>query len=287
MEANFAAIGSMGAFIPGFHSEPIILRYLAQVISFIGSLFLFSSIVIFLSAEDLEQKIEKHWKKYSVNSDSEIADIEQEYLGQDEPEIKTAAQGWAERHAKSGRELINDKNLNKRKTYTEQFYEGHAAQGGRIIEVSSHIVRDKKDIKKLIGETNKGLNYLEGRLIHFGQPVNGIYLWIVDEDGNFIIANRTTFHHEMPQMNKNKIDYQHRLHKLPHATLARDNKIFGSGEVLIEGGLIKEYNTASGHYIDLRDVEKFNDQGKEVFEYFSKKTGWKEVKEGAKYKTKK
>ena len=175
----------IGIFLLSFSDENLTgafigILHVFSLISFIGSLFLFSSIVIFLSAEDLEQKIEKHWKKYSVNSDSEIADIEQEYLGQDEPEIKTAAQGWAERHAKSGRELINDKNLNKRKTYTEQFYEGHAAQGGRIIEVSSHIVRDKKDIKKLIGETNKGLNYLEGRLIHFGQPVNGIYLLIVD-----------------------------------------------------------------------------------------------------------
>ncbi|MEK6936595.1 MAG: hypothetical protein AABW58_00830 [Nanoarchaeota archaeon] len=142
----------IGIFLLSFSDENLTgafigILHVFSLISFIGSLFLFSSIVIFLSAEDLEQKIEKHWKKYSVNSDSEIADIEQEYLGQDEPEIKTAAQGWAERHAKSGRELINDKNLNKRKTYTEQFYEGHAAQGGRIIEVSSHIVRDKKDIK--------------------------------------------------------------------------------------------------------------------------------------------
>ena len=267
-----------------------------SLFSFIGSLFLLSAIAVLLSTENLEEKIEWHWKKYPINKDSVIEDIEQEYLSRNEPEIKTAAQSWAERHSKTGRELIEDDKLNKRRTYEEQFYEGHAAKSGRVIDVSSHVIRDKNDINKLVSKTNKGLKYFEGRLIHFGEPAKGRYLWVVDEDENFIIANRSTFQHEMPQMNKERIDYQHRLHKLSHATLAREKKVFGSGDVLIEGGLIKEINTHSGHYLpititpskisDFNEkslIEAFNKQGIEVFKFFKDKNKWKEVKEGAKY----
>jgi hypothetical protein len=33
---------------------------------------------------------------------------------------------------------------------------------------------------------NKGFGFYEGKLIHFGQPANARYLWIVDENGNFV-----------------------------------------------------------------------------------------------------
>jgi hypothetical protein len=229
------------------------------------------------SLEDIAEQY--HWEKYSLRENSVIADIEQEYLSLKEPVKRTPAQSWAERHATTRKELIEPESINKKRSYEEQFYEGHASGGGRVIDTESHVIRDKEDITTLIPNAKKGLKYYEGRLVHFGQPANGNYLWVVDEDGNFIIANRQTFHHEMSQMSKTKIDRNHRLHKLPHATLARGKQVYASGEVLIEGGLVKSYNTASGHYINLEEIKRFNKQGLEVFKYFMEKAGRKEVKQ--------
>ncbi len=248
--------------------------------SIFGIVFILVSAMLFVGGERLEERLEEehHWKKYLLNTDSIIQDVEQEYLNSQEEYKRSPVQERMERMVTGGK-LINTPN--KQKNYEEQFYEGHASQGGRVIDVQSHIA--KKGEKK-------------GRLMHFGQPANAKYLWIVDEDDNFIVANRQTFQHEMDNMSKEKIDYTHRLHKLPHATLARGKKIYGSGEVLIEGGLIKEVNTHSGHYLPVTItpgrnpgeyenslIENFNQQGKEVFKEFSKKYGWKEVKKGAKY----
>jgi len=249
--------------------------------SIFGIIFILLSLVIFNSGESLEEKLdeEHHWKKYSLNKDSIIQDVEQEYLNSKEGEYqRTPIQERIEMIVTGGKTIETP---NKRRTYEKQFYEGHASQGGRVIDVESHISR-------------KGEN--KGRLIHFGQPANAKYLWVVDEDSNFIVANRQTFQHDMKNMDMKKIDYKHRLHKLPHATLAKGKKIYGSGEVLIEGGLIKEVNTHSGHYLPVtitpgrnpREyenslIENFNNQGKEVFKEFSKKYRWREVKKGAKY----
>lgn len=56
---------------------------------------------------------------------------------------------------------------------------------------------------------------------------------------------------------------------------------------MVEGGKIKEFNTASGHYVRLKNISQFNCQGEEVFRYFAKKIGWKEAEGGAKYRRKK
>lgn len=248
--------------------------------SIFGIVFILVSAMLFIGGESLEEKLEEehHWKKYPLNKDSIIQDVEQEYLNSQEEYKRSPIQERIERMVTGGKTIDTP---NKRRNYEEQFYEGHASQGGRVVDVQSHIA--KKGEKK-------------GRLMHFGQPANAKYLWVVDEDGNFIVANRQTFQHEMDNMDKEKIDYRHRLHKLPHATLAKGKKIYGSGEVLIEGGLIKEVNTHSGHYLPVTItpgrnpgeyenslIENFNQQGKEVFKEFSKKYGWREVKKGAKY----
>ena len=248
--------------------------------SIFGIVFILVSIILFVGGESLEEKLEEehHWKKYPLNKDSIIQDVEQEYLNSQEEYKRSPIQERIERMVTKGKTIGTP---NKRSNYEEQFYEGHASQGGRVIDVQSHIARK--------GER-------KGRLMHFGQPANAKYLWVVDEDGNFIVANRQTFQHEMDNMDKEKIDYKHRLHKLPHATLAKGKKIYGSGEVLIEGGLIKEVNTHSGHYLPVTItpgrnpgeyenslIENFNQQGKEVFKEFSKRYGWREVKKGAKY----
>lgn len=248
--------------------------------SIFGIVFILVSSMLFVGGESLEERLEEehHWKKYPLNKDSIIQDVEQEYLNSQEGYKRSSIQERIERVVTGGKTIDTP---NKKNDYEEQFYEGHASQGGRVIDVQSHLAR--KGEKK-------------GRLMHFGQPANAKYLWVVDEDGNFIVANRQTFQHEMENMDKEKIDYRHRLHKLPHATLAKGKKIYGSGEVLIEGGLIKEVNTHSGHYLPVTItpgrnpgeyenslIENFNQQGKEVFKEFSKKYGWREVKNGARY----
>ena len=248
--------------------------------SIFGIVFILVSAMLFVGGESLEERLEDehHWKKYPLNKDSIIQDVEQEYLNSQEEYKRSPIQERIERMVAGGKTIDTP---NKKRNYEEQFYEGHASQGGRVIDVQSHLAKE--------GEK-------KGRLIHFGRPANARYLWVVDEDGNFIVANRQTFQHEMDNMNKEKIDYRHRLHKLPHATLAKGKKIYGSGEVLIEGGLIKEVNTHSGHYLPVTItpgrnpgeyenslIENFDKQGKEVFKEFSKKYGWREVKKRAKY----
>ena len=236
-----------------------------------GILLLIASIVLFLSAiekDDLGVIVNSHWRKYSPNKESVIGDMEQEYLWESKPGQKTEKQKEIEKEVTGGK-LIDDETRNKKPSYEEQFYEGHAAGGGRVIDVESHIAR-------------KGKN--KGKLVHFDQPANARYLWVIDEDGNFIIANRRTMLHDMPKMRKDKIDLLHRRHKRPHPTIAKGKEVYGSGEVLIEGGLVKSFNTASGHYIDLKNPEEFDRQGEEVFRHFMKKAGWKEVKGRAKYR---
>lgn len=212
----------------------------------------------------------KSWKKYQINKTLRSADLEQGYLRTTPYPKRKDLQKLIE-YAVTGGRLIDETSINKRRTYHEQFYEGHAGQGGRVIDVEGHIASSGKH---------------KGKLIHFGQPANGRYLWIIDEFGNFILGNRQTMQHEMPQLKQEKIDYQHRLHKLPHATLAKGAKVYSAGMVIIEGGLVKRFNGATGHYKYLKDVNEFNRQGEEVFRYFMKKIGWKEIAGGSTYELK-
>ncbi|MFZ5955232.1 MAG: hypothetical protein ACOYT4_02305 [Nanoarchaeota archaeon] len=207
----------------------------------------------------------KNLKKFTINVDVIVEDIELGYLSKQKYAYKrTPFQKLIELNIYGN--LIEIPN--KKKFYKQQFYEGHASKGGRIIDVESHIAKK--------GE-------YKGRLVHFGQPANSRYLWVVTEEEEFILGNRQTFLHEMNQMNKEKIDYFHRLHKLPHATVAMGKRVYGSGEALVEGGLRKAYNSASCHYIDFNDVIMFNEQSKYVFMHFANKAGWKSVNGGAKF----
>lgn len=166
--------------------------------------------IIFITGEEenLEEKIKSHWRKFPINSRSILDDIEQEYLSGRHHQQRSPIQELIERTVTKGK-FIDEETQNKRTSYHEQFYEGHAAQGGRVIDVASHIEKIGKN---------------QGKLIHFGQPANARYLWIIDENGNFIVANRQTMLHEMPQMKQEKIDVLHRRHKLPHPTLARGKR---------------------------------------------------------------
>lgn len=245
----------------------------SQNITFIlGFFIVFLSFILFVMAIQggLEEEVVKNWKKYQFNKTSRYADLEQGYLRTVPYPKRKYLQRLIE-YTVTGGKLIDEDAINKRRTYQEQFYEGHAGQGGRVIDVEGHIASSGKH---------------KGKLIHFGQPANGRYLWIIDEFGNFILGNRQTMQHEMPQMKKEKIDYQHRLHKLPHATPAQGARVYGAGEVLIEGGLVKSFNSATGHYVDLKDITKFNHQGEEAFRYFLSKVGWKEISGGSIYERK-
>src|SRR3989344_1198482 len=181
--------------------------------SILSIFFIMTSIFLFITTVDLEERARFEWKKYRINRESILEDIEQEYIkSKNKNRRPSKLQDIIERKITGG-DLIHSGGQNKRSGYEEQFYEGHAAKGGRVIDVESHIE-----------------------------------------------------------------------HKLPHATLARGKSIYGSGEVLVEGGKVKSFNTSSGHYIDLDDISSFNKQGEEVFLYYIKKVGWKEVDDKAKYK---
>jgi hypothetical protein len=276
--------------------------------SIFGLVFLVGSLALFVSGRDLGEKLDKieeiahehHWEPYSLNKDSIIKDVEQEYLDSQKDYKKSPIQERIERMVNRGKTIGAP---NKKRDYEKQFYEGHASQGGRVIDIQSHLIHSKDDLERLMGDRanlSKGIKFYEGRIVHLDENgsalAKGNYLWVVDEEGNFIVANRQTFQHEMNNMNKEEIDHEHRLHKLPHATLAKGRKIYGSGEVLIEGGLIKEVNTYSGHYLPVtltpgtdpnpnekEKLKAFDIQGKEVFKELSKKYGWNEVSSGAKY----
>ena len=137
--------------------------------SIFGIVFILVSAMLFVGGESLEERLEDehHWKKYPLNKDSIIQDVEQEYLNSQEEYKRSPIQERIERMVAGGKTIDTP---NKKRNYEEQFYEGHASQGGRVIDVQSHLA--KKGEKK-------------GRLIHFGQPANARYLWVVDEDGNF------------------------------------------------------------------------------------------------------
>lgn len=235
-----------------------------------GILSLLTSLVLLNKTKTLDDKVEEEhdWKKYDIKKESYLMDIEQDYLRDSQRVHRTPIQERIEQSVTGGK-LIQEGRHNRQSTYEEQFHEGHAAQGGRIIDVAGHL-----------GTYGKH----KGDLLHFGKAPKSRYLWIVDEDGNFLIANRQVMHHDLPSMKQEKIDLGHRRHKLPHATVARGKKIFGSGEVFVEGGKVKSFNTASGHYVDLHNIEQFNKQGEEVFRYFIRKIGWNEAGGKATYR---
>jgi hypothetical protein len=187
--------------------------------------------------------------------------------------------------------------VNKRNSFRGQFDEGHAAKGGRVIDLASHIVSPT---------INPFTWFTQGRLKHFNKLADGDYIWIVDTKGNFVLANRGAgaqhekelqkgwMIHDMPQMPVRRgLNLQRDVRKtfLPHATLAKGEAVYGAGEVTIKDGLIERYNPFSGHYAKLiadsehspREPYNFCNQSLEVFRHFAKKYGWKEVRGGAKY----
>jgi hypothetical protein len=159
--------------------------------------------------------------------------------------------------------------------YREHTYSEHhdrESQGGRIIEVESHIIHKGKYSGRLTEKIKRWWN--RGKIEHFNKPADGWHVWVVDGEGNFVVGDRT-----LSESSKYG-------HKLPHPVLANEREVYGAGEVFIKNGLVKEYNSGTGHYFDRRDPPGFDKQSKEVFEYFRKKAGWKEVRGGAKYSEK-
>lgn len=288
--------------------------------SIFGIVFILVSAMLFVGGESLEERLEEvegiakkhHWTPYHITPDSEPIDKRIDnitgkstglgYLNEpkDFPGHKnTPIQDRIERMiTKRGKILPytskdEDKlrkehrgeTVNRRNSYAEQFYEPHAAGGGRVIEVESHISK--------------------GHLTHFNKLADGEYIWVIDKEGNFIVGNRGGIDeagdfvgmiHDMYQMppdlgsgeRHKKIDK--RKTTLPHSTLARGLDVYGAGEVTIKEGLIQRYNADSGHYAKLEtdvggpyEPDNFVKQSIEAFKLFSKKVGWKEVEGGAKY----
>lgn len=234
------------------------------------SLTLFSAI-LFVSGESLEDKLEeeRHWKKYQLDRPFMMAeDVKKGYLKRkkQEPHL-TPMQERIEKNVTGGRTI--------KRPYQEHTYAEHHEReslGGRIIDVDSHIIHQGRHSGRFTEKVKRWWN--RGKLEHFNKPANGWYVWVVDERGDFVVGDRST---------SESVKYDH---KLPHPVLANEKRVYGAGEVLIKDGLIKEYNSGTGHYFDRRDPRGFDKQSKEVFEYFRKKAGWKESRGGAKYSKK-
>jgi uncharacterized membrane protein YuzA (DUF378 family) len=221
-------------------------------------------------AEKLEEKLEKehHWRLYKLNVLRQAEDVEKGYLKRKKQESDvTPMQERIERSVAGDRTI---KEPFKEHSYAEQFYSGHASLGGRIIDVDSHVIHKGDRKGKLFTKIKRWYN--RGKLEHFDELADGKYIWIVDKEGDLVIGDRSTFEH--PRHG----------HKLPHPVLAKGERVYGAGEVLIKDGLVEAYNTASGHYFDIDNPKGFDTQGKDVFDYFREKSGWKEVKGGSKYR---
>jgi len=240
--------------------------------SIFGIVFILVSAMLFVGGESLEEKLEDehHWKKYEFNKPFMMAeDVQKGYLKRKKSQEKnlTPIQERIERSVTGGKTI--------QEPYREHTYSEHherESQGGRIIEVDSHIIHKGKYSGRLTEKIKRWWN--RGKMEHFNKPAEGWYVWVVDSEGNFVVGDRT-----LSESSKYG-------HKLPHPVLANEREVYGVGEVFIKNGLVKEYNSGTGHYFDRRDPPGFDKQSKEVFEYFRKKAGWKEVRGGAKYSKK-
>jgi hypothetical protein len=274
------------------------------------------SVILFVAGGSLESRLGQsskeireaakshHWIAYAVSSDSVPIDRLPDMGYLNDPQIhvravKTASQERIEKLVNRGRPIVpyvwkdtkdarnkaKGEAVNKRDTYHDQFYEPHAAGGGRVIDAETHIK--------------------EGKLFHFDMLVGSAedggpkeYIWVIDEDGHFVLGDRLTMLHDMYQMPPNlgsgerheKVDK--RSVTLPHATLARGKSVYGSGEVTIKDGLILAYNADSGHYVKLKsdlggpkEPDNFIRQSVEAFRLVAKRIGWKEFDGGARFKS--
>jgi hypothetical protein len=296
--------------------------FISRVWFFVGlGLVIGGALLITTADESLEEKLDEigqiaeshHWRSYHITPDSEPIDKRIDartgkstglgYLNEEKdfpgPE-RTPIQKRIEKMVTGGKKILtyigkdDDKlrkrnkgeTVNRRGSYAEQFSEPHAAGGGRVIDVQSHLS--------------------SGKLKHFDELADGEYIWVVDQEGNFVIGNRGGFDeagdfvgmiHDMHQMppdlgsGKRHKKVDKRKTTLPHSTLARGLDVFGSGEVTIKNGQIARYNSDSGHYAKLEqdnpedphEPDNFVRQSIDAFKTFSKKAGWKEIKGGAKY----
>ncbi|MBI2631976.1 hypothetical protein HYW75_03160 [Candidatus Pacearchaeota archaeon] len=113
------------------------------------------------------------------------------------------------------------------------------------------------------------------KLIHFGKPASGDYVWVVDRNGNFIIGNREFEH--VPEGIVNEIE-----NKLAHSVLARGREIYGAGTVSFKDGYVEKFNSITGHYYPgLNEKTDFDKQMEEVFREAIKTSKLSEVPEGA------
>jgi len=239
--------------------------------SIFGVVLIIFSAILFVGGESLEEKLkeESHWKKYELNKPFMMAeDVQKGYLKRKKQEQNLTPMQKRIEMGVAGGKII--KGSYREHTYSE--HHDRESQGGRIIEVNSHVIHKGRYSGRLTEKIKRWWN--KGKFEHFNKPADGWYVWVVDSDKNFVVGDRT-------------ISESARYgHKLPHPVLANEKQIYGAGEVLIRDGLVKEYNSGTGHYFDRRDPRGFDKQSKEVFEYFRKKAGWKEIRGGAKYNEK-
>ena len=75
-------------------------------------------------------------------------------------------------------------------------------------------------------------NIQSGKVMHFGESAQGTYIFAINKQGEFFIANRKSLGNQ----------------KLPHSVLARGQPIVAAGEVHFVDGKIDWFNSQTGHY---------------------------------------
>lgn len=172
-----------------------------------------------------------------------------------DPTTKTAIQkGWKSQKPNPEATTIDIEGgyITKKRTYED--LSRLAKKGGMIIDVPSHVQ--------------------EGRLTFFNRPADGVYVWVIDDSGRFIVAPRSQIVSKFGS-------------KLPHVTLAGGRPVYGAGEVEFTEGRIRTFNAYSGHYYpgekDQILLSRWNSQSKEAFEEFMRRSGLQQATGGGKF----
>ncbi|MBT4595875.1 hypothetical protein HOC99_02995 [Candidatus Woesearchaeota archaeon] len=231
-------------------------------------LLIFISILFVIKLDSLESKLdnldwkthakENCWQLHKYDPRMAIKDFDIGYLRRSKKDKKQTPIQKQIAKSISGSEILEtNNNKYEKNSYEQLFYTSHASKSGRVFDVNSH--------------TDKN-----GKLKHYNNLEDGWYIWVIDNDGNFVIGSRS-------RKKKHRYIIDVYGYKLAHPTLTAGKSVYGAGELFMERGKIKHFNSGTGHFYDRTNIKSFNEQTEDVFLYFSKRAHWKQVSGGATY----